>query len=567
MVEDGQSGVAFSGNEIEHGTFPLSNDEGTGGDADGGYDNIGRLTRKGGRNLYLKIGIFFFVIAMLTTFIAILDGMGMFQGKKRDDSTDTVAASSSSISTASMSIPTMTPIESSTSGGAPAPESASSQSCSTMDGVEHCVTLASDCDSPGCECRYSLQVMGQMPFPTDCLSCEVCSTNNGQVDRTYSLDCSNIMGSPAGIFGCDAASLDTTTTTKEEVIVEDMQNNEEDNEDENTIPSLVCNSDADCEQNVCARETGDVTSQSLICCPSGESISDPSGTYSFCTEMIAGSICYADVMCASFDCVDEVCAASEISEGSTEGDDDGLSVGEECDDDNECQGKLACAKAAGKRLAPKVCCWNGVIEIASVIYCADMPTGLPCSDDDMCASGVCVGTTIFNRECRDGILDVEETCENDQHCQNGKCGLAEVAILAPRICCPSGEHVPWGTDDYCTEMGEGIKCRLEEMCARGLTCSRLNKCKATVGGGIFGGGSGDGILGGILGGGDNDGDGILAGILGGDGNNDGDSILAGILGGDGDNNGDGILGSILGENGILGGGSGGLGGILKPGGN
>jgi len=64
-------------------------------------------------------------------------------------------------------------------------------------------------------------------------------------------------------------------------------------------PGEICESNSDCTNNACGRGTAANGAQK-ICCPSGNITTY--GGFDYCTQMLSGSVCWSDAMCASNFC-------------------------------------------------------------------------------------------------------------------------------------------------------------------------------------------------------------------------------------------------------------------------
>ena len=204
-----------------------------------------------------------------------------------------------------------------------------------------------------------------------------------------------------------------------------------------------------------------------MCCSGGERyvLSVP-WSYSsgvFCGNLQIGTSCGDDRMCSSGLCIDGSCAISALTDG------------ERCTSNTNCISRV-CAKESFTEQAGTVCRKDGEAYLLGVSYsyssfyfCGNLDVGMPCGDDRLCSSGLCI-----NGECATTQLDDVETCTEDSNCLSGNCAYSSFAENAGRMCCPGGESyilgVPWtySSLEFCAGLSLGTVCGDDRLCASGM---------------------------------------------------------------------------------------------------
>ena len=187
----------------------------------------------------------------------------------------------------------------------------------------------------------------------------------------------------------------------------------------------TCEEDSDCgDDGACG--ISPYPGGEKICCPSGNTVSFLVPTIRYCTGQPTGATCRIEdggngPLCSSGICVKGFCqdGPQDVGEACDENLDctsnvcvdgvcqDGkLGVGETCEEDSNCD-NLTCG-----RIYPttdRECC--STAEKVNGIFCSNQPNGLPCLENPMCASDVCVIGI-----CQDGPQEINEPCDDEEDC-------------------------------------------------------------------------------------------------------------------------------------------------------
>jgi hypothetical protein len=218
----------------------------------------------------------------------------------------------------------------------------------------------------------------------------------------------------------------------------------------------VCDSNAQCINGACARETA-ADGAAKQCCKSGN-FTHYAG-FDYCTQMAEGAVCWSDAQCGNGYCEGN---KGGIKKGKCRGH---LKVNETCESNRQCLNG-SCGRESAADGAPTQCCPSGHTALyAGFDYCTQMAEGAVCWSDAQCGNGYCEGNKggFKKGKCR-GHLQVNETCESNRQCLNGSCGRESAADGAPTQCCPSGQIGQYGGFDYCTQMAEGAVCWSDAQC-------------------------------------------------------------------------------------------------------
>jgi hypothetical protein len=153
------------------------------------------------------------------------------------------------------------------------------------------------------------------------------------------------------------------------------------------------------------------------------------------------------------------------------GDATGL-VGALCRDRTDCASD-ACGYDIAVPGASKKCCEDGAGSevVNEKRYCAGRADGVPCPSHETCASGKCLLGTC-------GLKGIGERCETKPDCANAAQCVYYDADHEYRICTHSITEKYVGGEAYNSEVPDGGRCWISEMCANGV-CRADGKVSTT----------------------------------------------------------------------------------------
>ena len=141
-----------------------------------------------------------------------------------------------------------------------------------------------------------------------------------------------------------------------------------------------------------------------------------------------GGRCFADAMCQSGICANNVCLADQLADTA------------ECTTSLHCQSGLCGIFDTNDstRNTELGCCPSGSrFSTSEGVYCRIAPAGMPCS----CSSGrfcrTCISGVCSFGVCLAGRLDSLEVCDGPETCLSGACGFLATGDT-DKVCCPSG---------------------------------------------------------------------------------------------------------------------------------